>query len=104
MTRTFTATQTNLKAHCKAQGMPLFHLGWTAGALWQSSDCSSCNNGQDTRLFAFCERHQNRIAINEQRLMQAPSGLYRPERLCDATNKQCKTIYLNTNPVNIYYG
>ena len=54
--------------------MPLFHPGWIAGALWRSSGCSSCNNGQDMRLFAFCERHRNRIAINEQRLMQATFG------------------------------
>ena len=47
----------------------------------------SCNNGQDTRLFAFCEGHRNRIAINEQRLTQAPSGQY-PEQLCNTTEKQ----------------
>ena len=73
-----------------AQGVHLFRLGWITGTLRRSSACQSRRMDRIQNFLLFCERHRNRIAINGQRPTWAPPGMYHPEQLCDATDKQHK--------------
>ena len=74
----------------KARGVPLFRPGWTAGALRQSSGCFNTLVTLRTwiRGFSlFVEWHQDGIATNGRKLVEAFPSCTLPGRLPNA--KQC---------------
>ena len=82
--------------------MPLFCLGWTASALRQSSGCFSRTRDMDMRLLTFFrEWHQDRIATNGRRLVEAFLGCALPGQLPNAKQRYEETMQKQTVCLNI---